>query len=1108
MIIERVRAALRTSARGTTMNHTELLTELERLPHASRIRRMVDLGQRASADPTIVATLTALEAGDVYERSLALHSCYGSRDGAHVLRALADPSRLIQKVAGSLLPLVGTDEQVQAAYAMLRDARRRKLVQTLRRRRRFAIIDTLLQERAAQEGDTLSALLPFGSAATAARLLPQALATMNARDWRALAHLQPTLAAAALTEQARAVDRLDPRLLLHANAALPGLADTLPDAAVALAALLLQHAPPHRLVLQPLVNRRPAEMVRLLQPLTLTTVRFEGVVHRLAPDLLIELNAQGALIKPFSSWNGGWFQRLAPDLRATLYDAFAVGWRDTEGMLDPQLVALLPGTRREAEGRRHLHLPTLAARPLLRLRYAAFLPWDEAHAELETSLRNPDAELRALVLATLAEATRYDRSHLSDLLELLRARPNEQDPVRLAALTALASLPPARWQSDHLPVLSQILRAALDATDLSANTASAAERLLVALMPFHPEWSIEWTATLVRERGYIAFSGLERRLSDDDVRRLAPLLMPVLRSWETREREWQLISAAQSLGRRLRVFDDLVTLLERLIVNTKASFVADQALALLAAHRPDRLALLVPALLGVDTTSGTIARILRRGGGDPSWITRSNVYTYLHLYRQDLLTPFLGQHAYRGRFSTGKTRFVLPLNSGFFRWTAAQQRIYAATLGDLISDSERDTPAALSSIERLAELPAIAPDALIALASDTRPVVRDAALRALGRLDAGQGITTLIAALDDERGRIAIYALRQALLEMPPDVALPLLRAAPLQRVTVAKEVIRLIGELKTDDAYADLVALDRRDLQRDVRVALHRALWDYPQHDETWAIFGRAAVSADAALARSVIAIPAERLTVSTQERLASLFATLLDHPDPTVRVDVLQRCATAPLVDRAGVLATPLLRALESPIVDEREEAGLAISATYLARDAALLGTTIGHLIPNRRALASALQMLGHAIAQDRVGLLPVVRAVLDALAADPLTAPLQVGLAAQVLPWDDLAAFLSHLAETGNLHAGTLAAAIAAIEEAGERADARNLSQLERPLATSADPNLRRLALAALVASAEPPRGWTAALRERLESYRGDPAPLVAASAQFTFPSEDTD
>src|SRR5262249_53823989 len=160
----------------------------------------------------------------------------------------------------------------------------------------------------------------------------------------------------------------------------------------------------------------------------------------------------------------------------------------------------------------------------------------------------PDAELRAAAVAALVGTVRYERARAAELLEFLLARKNEQDPVRCALMTALAELPPKLWQGQHLEALGGIIRQALDATDIPYPTANAAGHLVVAVLPFHAEWAVSWLATLVKERGQIDLGGLEDRLTGADTRRIAPVLLPVLRSWNTRERNQQLIFAAQSLG--------------------------------------------------------------------------------------------------------------------------------------------------------------------------------------------------------------------------------------------------------------------------------------------------------------------------------------------------------------------------------------------------------------------------------------------------------------------------------------------------------------------------------------------------------------------------------
>src|SRR5207253_8028803 len=144
-----------------------------------------------------------------------------------------------------------------------------------------------------------------------------------------------------------------------------------------------------------------------------------------------------------------------------------------------------------------------------------------------------------------------------------------------------------------------------------------------------------------------------------------------------------------------------------LVTRTRSPQIADGALSLLISYRRDQAVLLVPTLVQQD----------------PSWITRSPLSTYLHKYRQDLLTPFLGQQAYKGHFSTGKTRFVLPISDGFVRWTRQQQAIFERTLVDVILDTTHNQSSIISAVMRLAALPALPGSDLIALASDERMVV-------------------------------------------------------------------------------------------------------------------------------------------------------------------------------------------------------------------------------------------------------------------------------------------------------------------------------------------------------------------------------------------------
>src|SRR5690349_9370026 len=97
------------------MTIMQLLQDLELLPHGARVRTMIELGRRSQSDAETVALLNELVQGDWYQRFLALYACFGSRDATPVLTALTDSSHILRGLALRLLPLVGSQAQLQQA---------------------------------------------------------------------------------------------------------------------------------------------------------------------------------------------------------------------------------------------------------------------------------------------------------------------------------------------------------------------------------------------------------------------------------------------------------------------------------------------------------------------------------------------------------------------------------------------------------------------------------------------------------------------------------------------------------------------------------------------------------------------------------------------------------------------------------------------------------------------------------------------------------------------------------------------------------------------------------------------------------------------------------
>jgi hypothetical protein len=403
--------------------------------------------------------------------------------------------------------------------------------------------------------------------------------------------------------------------------------------------------------------------------------------------------------------------------------------------------------------------------------------------------------------------------------------------------------------------------------------------------------------------------------------------------------------------------------------------------------------------------------------------------------------------------------------------------------------------------------------------------VRTTALFVLAHLDTDGGLDALLDALNDTRARIAIHALHRFLVVMPTERALSILRAIPLDRVTVAKEVMRLTAELAPNAAFTELQAFDQRILHRDVRIALLRSLDGYLDRPQAWEILERAARGPDMEVAQATLTLStlaasrllAERETVATQDGVLRLAGALLARPEASARAAALEYCRYLGVNDRAHIVTPTLFALIAAGLEPERsraayEEAQTALDAfcgVCAPDEAARIGQLFVALLPQRRLLKVAVEALNGAARFRERGLESVIRAAMTALDPDPLSARLRLQFAIAHLPTDEIIVLVSDLAARDTLNADDLVWLCGQLVSPSQptiRFTGAALAAMENSWGASADPHLRRLALATLQAQAARANGWSAALIERLRSYRADPSTLVAAAAQFTFPHAD--
>lgn len=1081
-----LRSLLSRSATGPSK--AELLKLLEGVDYRTRLYQMIRLGAEASKHPAIQEFISSLEGGDFSDRSLALSSVYGSKDGTHVLRALQDPSRSIRESALSLVSIACSDDQ---CFEILRNAKEislRSLIRNLSRRGRRIPIETFLSQEKETNPSTFASYAAYASRQYVDREWEFLAPLLSPDLWSRLARQHPDLATRKLGDILEKTESFEPRVLVLANSVLRVIAKCQPELTLKLTRALLRIFPLNMLEIQGVVPYKTSEVASLL-----LAQETKGTLN-LAPHLwkldigqvsqLLDRNLLG------TAQLGKWLKRSSPASRDALFLERVDAWKNSDGTLSVELLGLFSKNIRRQYGSELFRALQLQARPEKRLPYIQLLPWEEALAAAQPFLADPDASLRALALAPLITSIRYSRESVSDMLGLVLDRRFEQDPVRMVMLQGLAGLPPTIWQPSHFEALQSIFRHSLDAKDLSSQSLFAIHRLLLRLMPFHFERACSWIVLFMKERttnGMASFEGIltEKRLPD-----FVSWVLPVLKSWTTRENEQGLLRFASLLGKRLRHCPDLLALLENLAEKASNSNISESALSLIQSQGRPRMNHLVPRLLK----------------SDPSWSLRHVVITFLHEQRQDLLTPYLGQQSISGKFSTGKTRVVPNFSSGFERWTSAQRKIYRDSVTEMTKDLSRPTGDFFYALRILASLPEPPLQVLLGFArsrSAEHSAVRDFAIDLLASLDGAEGTEELFLCLEDERARTAIYALRKAIDALPTDRALSLLRDIPRRKASIFKETIRLIGELKTREALLSLIEIAGDSPERDIRIALLRALWNFLNEEKSWEVFQKFAQFGDPPIALHLSRIPFERLNEPSRQRFLILLQSLMEVPDTRLRVSLLDRIASLRTLDENFVLRDSVLRSLHSSNADEFAAAARCIVSLYAVRSPSLFTETATELLARKRNLSSFVFALMSEFQKERNVFAPAVRSVLTALSSDNRTSSLQASLRVAAFSWEEIKSHLLGPEFPDSLHVGSISAYISALQSASERVDAMYLDELEKELALSSSEVVRRLGLATLIGAAGGNRGWTEERLHRLRTYREDPSHFVSEAAQFTFP-----
>ncbi|MEV7418965.1 hypothetical protein [Streptomyces sp. NPDC089919] len=808
----------------------QLLSALEPLPFPARLALTARTGHRLAGDE-LAPLLAALDAGGAYERRTGALAAFAGRDAAFLADRLTDPDPVVAGYAlraARVLPV--PDEALAAAYRDAPAALRHQLARVLAGGGRTALAERLVAQLRAQWGDAEAArLLPACGTPFVAAHLP-ALAHAVA-GWTTLArrHPDPVLAhvrtelvgRAGGTEQQRwwsqhgtvvallaplrplpvldLLERYGPRLLpvtLHAALAAPAAAD--PERVIAWLTAPERSSERHPRPLPPAVLRR----LTAADPRSLAALGRHWLPHQEHFTALV--------------------RALPPGRRPGFVDAVAAGAPGA----DPAraVLDLLPRERRWAEVRRVEPDTTDSWSWYEDLRTLSHGRYDEARPALLAAAGRADPEDRAFAWPLLVACAARDgsRAAIGDLLTTLGRLRNDWEPVRTAALRALAAVPPGLFDpADHL-LLAALATDALGARDTSPAGRTAlrtlAERVLAARAtdpePALRTWALETLERITGRTGTPEFGPLHRVLRRGQEHQVFEALRPWLEAAAARADFRLLLGLARALGPRARRMPALQDLLAA------------------ALERGDDAAFEEAVPLWLADPGSRDARVTRILALEPSAAVLEPVRRLLAERRTDLLDVLLDEPAPYGRFLVSGARPPLPELRAAGRWLPRQQRAAARLVDRAAADAALPLDDRAAAIAAAAAVPGLGFDLALRYADHAEPLLAEAALAALARTDRPQdALAVLLDRAGGDRARVAVYAAARAAGRTPPARLAPalgaLLTGERPAKVTSRKEAVRLAARFLPPGAAVDLLsrAFHAPDRHPDVRAAVVRAL-------------------------------------------------------------------------------------------------------------------------------------------------------------------------------------------------------------------------------------------------------------------------------------------
>ncbi|MFF2045273.1 hypothetical protein ACFVVX_33150 [Kitasatospora sp. NPDC058170] len=872
----------------------QLPADLDLLPHPERQRLVARRARELAVDGRLPALLSELERSGVYGRRLAALAASAGRATGYLTERLTDPDPVVRGYALRAARTRDTpDEAIEAAFTGASCTLRRQLARVVRHGRRHRLAERLVGRLRAEWGDT-----------EAARLLSACSPEFVGRTLPDLAHAAP-LAPLAARFPDEVLDHLERALAKHPETLRlgrwPALADILgatvrtrPERVLDLLERFGPDLPLRRDHLPPLAAADAERTVRLLADPRrgpagpYTAPPTSGTLRRLVRADPPSLPALGRHWLAAPRCFAALLRALPPGRRDAFLDLVYAGALPREGEL-ALLLPLFPHARRHAEARRQVAARRAEGRPWAQIAPAlAYLPTEEAQPELRAALARPDADDRSAAWTALFAnaAASDDPAAVQDALGLLPRLRNEQDPVRCAALTALARVPARLLTRAAEADLDTAVQDAVDARDCSYATRAALQRLVAEVLREHAvtggaelvEWALRSLRRIAGQTGTVELGPLEHRLRRGHEHTVFATLQPWLDTMADTAEYWLLFTLARSLGRRARGVPELQELLLHAL-----RFGSDGAFGTAAALWLDD-----PC-----TRGARVAEILEL---EPSAVFLAPVRDVVAERRTDLLDPLLAPTPAYGRFLKRPQRATLPPTRSASRWAPHQWRAAARLAAAAANDTTLPLHGRAAAVHAAAAIPQYGEAVVRAHLDSAEVVLAEAALAALAWTDRpADALGDLLAHAGGDRARVAVYAATRAARFAPPDELAErlgeLLSRAQGSKVTSRKEAVRLAAEHLPPRSAADLlVAAYRVEGQhRDVRAAVVAFATGLLDAEPVWELLTEAAGQAPPPVRLAVLRADPGHLPETHRARYAHLVASVAASPDPEAAAPAL---------------------------------------------------------------------------------------------------------------------------------------------------------------------------------------------------------------------------